>query len=112
MSRHRVSDTGVIPDRFVKRMTNICIELDGAAMLRDNVTLYLSNVDVVLCPPSISTKYIVAAKYFTQPRHTLYKRPTDKVLGLRSAEDCHCTNCRRSHALGTHWCLGQCLGPN
>ena len=95
MSRRRVSNTGVIPDRFKKRMTNICIELDGTAMLRDNITLYLSNADVVLCPHSIATKYIVAAKYFTQPRHTLYKRPTDKVLGLACTEDCPCTNCCR-----------------
>ena len=92
-------------------MTNICIELDGTAMLRDNVTLVLGNADVVLCPHSISTKYIVSAKYFTQPRHTLYKRPTSKVLSLEFTKDCPCAHCRRSHALGTQWCLGQCWVP-
>ena len=108
MSRHRVSTTGALPDKFKKRMTNVCIELDGTAMLRDNVTLVLGNNDVVLCQHSISTKYIISATYFTQPKHTLYKRPTHKELSLAFTKDCPCAHCRRSQALGTQWCLGQC----
>ncbi len=82
MSRHRVSDSGVVPDKFTKRMTNICIELDGAAMLRDKLTLYRSNANVVLCPHSIDTRYIIGAKYFAEPRQTPYKRPTDQARCL------------------------------
>ena len=82
MSRHRVSDKCVIPDNFKKRMTNICIELDGTAMLRDKLKLYISNANVVLCPHSIATKYIIAAKYFEEPRHTLYRRPSEEALCL------------------------------
>ena len=111
MSRQRVSDTGAIPDKFTKRMTNICIELDGAAMLRDKLTLYKSNANVVLCPHSIEIKYIIAAKYITEPRHTLYKRPTDQALSLAFGEHCVCTYCGRPHVFGTQWCLGNCWVP-
>ena len=111
MSRQRVSDSGVVPDKFTKRMTNICIELDGAAMLRDKLTLYKSNANVVLCPHSIDTKYIIAAKYFAEPRHTLYKRPTDQALCLAFGDNCVCTYCNRPHVFGTQWCLGKCWVP-
>ena len=97
MSRHRVSDTGVIPDSFKKRMTNICIELDSTAMLRDNVKLYKSNANVVLCPHSIATAYIIAAKYFTWPQHTLYKRSSAQALSLSYNKSCVCTYCHTSY---------------
>ena len=111
MSRHRVSDSGVIPDKFTKRGTNICIEIDGVAMLRDQLWLYKSNANVVLCPYPIDTKYIIAAKYFTEPRHTLYKRPTDQALCLAFGDHCVCAYCNRHHVFGTQWCLGSCWVP-
>ena len=111
MSRQRVSDTGAIPDKFKKRMTNICIELDGAAMLRDKLTLYKSNADVVLCPHSIAIKYIIAARYITEPRHTLYKRPTATALSLAYGNNCVCTYCDQPYVFGTQWCLGRCWVP-
>ena len=111
LSRSRVSDTGVIPDNFKKRMTNICIELDGPAMLRDGLKLYISNANVVLCPHSIEIKYIIAAKYFGEPRHTLYKRPSDYALGFAWGKDCVCTYCHKSYVFGTQWCLSNCKVP-
>ena len=84
-----MSDTGVIPDSFTKRGTNIGIELDGAAMLRDGIPLHLSHANVVLCARPIEAQYITSVKYFVEPRHTLYKRPTS--LALASAARTHCT---------------------
>ena len=111
MSRHRVSATGIIPDKFTKRMTNICIELDGTAMLRDNVTLYRSNANVVLCPHKIAIDYIISAKYFTWPQHTLYKRPSARALAHCRDKSCVCSYCHTSYVLGTQWCLNQCKVP-
>jgi hypothetical protein len=111
LSRNRVSDTGVVPDSFTKRMTNIGIELDGPAMLRDNLELYKSNANVVLCPRPIAIKYIVSAKYFIHPRHTLYKRPTETALSLARGRNCVCNYCRGVHVYGTQWCLSQCWVP-
>ena len=80
-------------------------------MLRDNVTLYKSNANVVLCPHSIATAYIIAAKYFTWPRHTLYKRPSALALSLSYGKSCVCTYCHTSYVFGTQWCLNQCKVP-
>ena len=73
--------------------------------------LYKSNANVVLCPHSIATKYIIAAKYFIQPRHTLYKRPSEKALSLAYGKNCVCTYCHRPYVFGTQWCLSQCKVP-
>ena len=101
MSRRRVSDTGVIPDSFEKRMTNICIELDGTAILRDKLKLCISNASVVLCPHSIATKYIIAAKHFIEPRHTLYKRPSEKALSLAYGKNA-CAPTATDHMCSVH----------
>ena len=111
MSRHRVSDTGVIPDSFKKRGANIGIELDGAKMLRDQIPLCLSNANVVLCPRPIWTTYIIAAKYISEPRHTLYKKPSEQALRQATEERCVCAYCGRQHVFGTQWCLGSCWVP-
>ena len=111
MSRHRVSDTGVVPDNFTKRGTNIGIELDGARMLRDRIPLCISNADVVLCSRPIWTKYIIAAKFISAPRHTLYKKPSEQALRQATVERCVCAYCGRPHVFGTQWCLGSCWVP-
>ena len=74
-------------------------------MLRDNVTLYRSNANVVLCPHSIATAYIISARYFTWPQHTLYKRPTDQALSLAFGDHCVCAYCSRHHVFGTQCAL-------
>ena len=82
-------------------MTNICIELDSTAMFRGKLTLYRSNANVVLCPQSIATKYIIAAKYFIQPRHTLYKRPTEKALSIAHGKNA-CAPTATDHMYSVH----------
>jgi hypothetical protein len=111
MSRNRVSDTGIVPDSFKKRRANIGIQLDGPAMLRDNLELYVSDANVVLCPHPIDIKYIVSAKYFIHPRHTLYKRPTYEALSHAWGRHCVCTYCNEIHVYGTQWCISQCWVP-
>ena len=111
ISRKRVSDTGVIPDGFTKRGINIGIVLDSTAMLEAGVPLFLTRANTVLCPQLIESRFFTAVKYVSEPRITLYKRPTTAQMARTLTAVCKCPYCEHEHFQGTQVCLGNCWVP-
>ena len=111
ISRHRVSDTGVIPDSFTKRGTNIGIALDSRAMIASGVPLFVTRAGTVLCPREIESRFFLAAKYITEPCITLWKQPQATQIIRALSPTCRCPYCGYEHFQGTQICLGHCWVP-
>ena len=111
ISRSRVSDTGVIPDNFTKRGINIGIVLDTAALLAAGIPLFITRANTVLCPELIESQFFTSVKYISEPRITLYKRPSIAQVQRTHYVTCVCPYCEYEHFQGTQICLGHCWVP-
>ena len=99
-----------VPDKFRKRGIDCVIHIDTASLLDAGIRLFVSAAGAVLIPQSIGVEHIARALLITNPKLTLYNKPSPAQLEGASLELPSCQICGQSQNHGAWWCLG-CWEP-